>query len=97
MNNNYYRIAAYHPEKNISVIADSNGKFEKLWQFSSYFVCKGFKIISVSSDEQFTCGNIPKTDADTAHVLIRACCKGKPTISGSFIEIQDKMYQPQSD
>ena len=97
MNNNYYRITAYHPEKNISVIADSNGKFEKLWQFSSYFVCKGFKIIAVSSDEQFTCGNIPKTDADTAHILIRAYCKGKPTISGSFIEIQDKMYQPQSD
>ena len=97
MNNNYYRITAYHPEKNISVIADSNGRFEKLWQFSSFFVCKGFKIISVSSDEQFTCGNIPKTNADTAHIIIRACGNGKPNHNGSFIEIRGKMYQPQSE
>ena len=95
MNNNYYRITAYHPEKNISVIADSNGKFEKLWQFSSYFVCKGFKIISVSSDEQFTCGNAPKYGFDSAHVLIRACGMGKPEINGSFIKLCGKLYQPQ--
>ena len=33
--NNYFRITAYNPENNIGFIADSYGKFEKLWQFSS--------------------------------------------------------------
>ena len=34
--NNYFRITAYHPKKNICAVFDSNGKFEKLWQFSSF-------------------------------------------------------------
>ena len=29
MENNYYRITAYHPEKDISIIMDSFGLFEK--------------------------------------------------------------------
>ena len=44
---NYFRITAYHPAKNICAIFDSNGRFEKLWQFSSYLVRKGFKIVEV--------------------------------------------------
>ena len=42
---NYFRITAYHPAKNICAIFDSNGRFEKLWQFSSYLVQNGFKIV----------------------------------------------------
>ncbi len=33
----------------------------------------------------------------TAHILVRACCKGNPNRNGSFIEIRGKMYQPQSE
>lgn len=50
---NYFRITAYHPEQNISVIMDSYGKFEKLWQFSAYMVQKGFKVLAVGNDETF--------------------------------------------
>lgn len=32
---NYFRITAYSPAENIGMIVDSNGKFEKVWQFSS--------------------------------------------------------------
>ena len=46
---NYFRITAYHPVKNICAIFDSNGRFEKLWQFSAYLVQKGFKIVEVSA------------------------------------------------
>ena len=92
MNNNYYRITAYHAEKNISVIADSNGKFEKLWQFSSFFVCKGFKIISVGKEENFSFGNIPKANPDKNNILLRACGKGKPFIENNVIEIRGKTY-----
>lgn len=48
--NNYFRITAYHPAEDLSVIADSNGKFEKLWQFSAYIVSKGFKVIAVNKE-----------------------------------------------
>ena len=60
MENNYYRITAYNKDLNVCLIADSNGKFEKLWQFLSFFVCKGFEIISVGKEENFAFGNIPK-------------------------------------
>ena len=56
---NYFRITAYHPAKNICAIFDSNGRFEKHWQFSAYLVQKGFKIVEVSSDDKFLDGNIP--------------------------------------
>lgn len=42
---NYFRITGYYPAKDVCFIADSNGKFAELWQFSSYLVRKGVKII----------------------------------------------------
>ena len=60
---NYFRITAYHPAKNVCAIFDSNGRFEKLWQFSAYLVQKGFKIVEVGSDDKFLDGNIPKAPA----------------------------------
>ena len=42
----YYRITAYHSDEDISVILDSNGKFETLWDFSALLVAHGFKVIS---------------------------------------------------
>ena len=41
---NYFRITAYHPEKDISIIMDSFGFFEKKWQFSADLIKRGFKI-----------------------------------------------------
>ena len=92
---NYFRITAYQKELNVCLIADCNGRFEKLWQFSSFFVTKGFEIISVCKDEEFTCSNIPKADYDSEHILLRACNVGKPNVTKSFIEIRGKSYQPQ--
>ena len=57
---NYFRITAYYPEKDFSVILDSNGMFEKLWMFSSYLVQKGFKILEVGNEEKFLDGNFEK-------------------------------------
>ena len=48
----YYRITAYYPQDDFSFIIDSNGKFEKLWQFSSYLVNKEIQIVEVSKEEQ---------------------------------------------
>ena len=90
--NNYFRIIAYNKELNICLIADSNGKFEKIWQFSSFFVCKGFEIIAISKDEDFSLGNIPKANPDRNNILLRACAKGRPTIKNGVIEIRGKTY-----
>ena len=66
---NYYRITAYHKEKDISIIMDSYGLFEKKWQFSADLIRRGFDIIEVSDDTQFLDGNIePKKRISTFFV-----------------------------
>ena len=89
---NYYRITAYNPQKNYSFIADSNGKFEEIWQFSSCLVNKGYKIIAVSNDSKFNPGNMPKAAKDNDHIIIKACEKGMPEIIGNTIKIGDFEY-----
>lgn len=68
---NYFRITAYHPEKYISVILDSNGMFEKLWQSSSYLVQKGFKILEVGIGENLVEGTFPMVSKAPKKILLR--------------------------
>lgn len=89
---NYYRITAYHPAEDLSVIADSNGKFEKLWEFSAYMVSKGFKVIAVSREENFLEGDMPKTGTDTDKITIQVYAKGKPNVTENKIIVGDKAY-----
>lgn len=89
---NYFRITAYHPSKNICAIFDSNGRFEKLWQFSSHLVQKGFQILAVGNESKFTEGNIPKAE-ESDKILVRACIKGKPLQCSSRIEVGCKSYE----
>ena len=67
---NYFRITAYYPEKDFSVILDSNGKFEKLWQFSAYLVQKGFKILEVSANANVIESSFPMTKEETNKILL---------------------------
>lgn len=90
--NNYFRITAYHPAEDLSVIADSNGKFEKLWQFSAYMVSKGFKVIAVNKEEDFKEGNMPKIVPDADKITIQAYLTGKPQINGKSISVGDSHY-----
>lgn len=92
---NYFRITAYHPEQNISVIMDSYGKFEKLWQFSAYMVQKGFKVLAVGKDGTFFDGNIEKeTKVEPEKIILRAYATGKPTIVNGKVEVNGKFYTP---
>ena len=77
---NYFRITAYHPEKDISVILDSNGMFEKLWMFSSYLVQKGFKIIEVGNVDNLIDSTFPLISQASNKILLRSVGKGKPEI-----------------
>ena len=95
--NNYCRITGYYPKENVCFIADSNGRFEKLWQFSSYLVNKGVKILAVGDTNKFTDGNIGFAEADGDNINIRACDKGQPKINGETIEINGKFYSIKSE
>lgn len=94
---NYFRITAYHPTEDISAIFDSNGMFEKIWQFSSYLVRKGFKIVEVSDGEKFLDGNIERTEEYPDKILLRACSKGKPLYNGNTVEVSNKYYIPNKE
>ena len=45
--NTYFRITAYSPEYDASMILDAYGRYEKKWQFSSELVKLGLKILDV--------------------------------------------------
>lgn len=89
---NYFRITAYHPAEDLSVIADSNGKFEKLWEFSAYMVSKGFKVIAVNKEDGFENGNMPKIAPDKDKITIQAYLIGKPDVNGKTIAVGESHY-----
>ena len=98
---NYYRITAYHKEKDISIIMDSYGLFEKKWQFSADLIRRGFDIIEVSDDTQFLDGNIDRLKEQRPNKLIlraTACGRPKTTIENvggrniKKIEVNLKFY-----
>ena len=99
----YFRITGYSPEHDICVIMDSNGMFEKLWQFSVFIREHDCKVLEVSSDEKFLDINIEKAEPEPDKIILRACGHGKPTYSEKtidgvkhkVIEIEGKRYIPE--
>ena len=99
---NYFRITAYYEKEELSVIIDSNGMFEKLWQFSSYILQKGLKVLEISNADNFIDVNTELAEKDTQHVLLRAVCKGKPeyvthtikSITYKVVKVADMIYVP---
>ena len=89
---NYFRITAYHPQKDISVIMDSNGMFEKLWQFSAFMVSKGFKIIEVGGEDKFDFGYMDRAEQASNKIILRACGKGEPKMKDTQITIEGRSY-----
>lgn len=100
---NYYRITAYEPNHDFSIIMDTYGMFEKVWQFSADLIKRGLKILEVSSDEQFIDINIDKlTEEEPDKFILRAHADGKPeylekTIGGTTykaVKVGEKIYIP---
>ncbi len=99
---NYYRITGYCEEQNCCFILDCYGAFEKLWQFSSYLLQKGLKVLEVGNDTKFMDGNINRANADSEQLILRANAKGKPeyitqTVNGvtyKAVKVADKIYIP---
>ncbi len=99
----YFRITGYHPQDDYCFIMDSNGMFDKLWQFSVFLKEKGFQILEVSSDEKFQDIDIEKIEESTTQIFLRANSKGKPIyrekeINGSIkriVTVGLKSYIPE--
>lgn len=89
---NYFRITAYEPNHDFSIIMDTYGMFEKIWQFSADLIKRGLKILEVSSDEQFIEGNIPLLVEPSDKYILRAYATGKPDIVGTKVTLNDKYY-----
>lgn len=81
----YFRITGYHPQENYCFIIDSNGMFDMLWQFSSFLVQKGLKVLEVSTDEQFKDIDIKRAEENKNQMLLRANAKGQPQYSDKII------------
>ena len=77
--NTYFRITAYHKEKDFSAILDCYDMFEEIWQFSVMLIKEGFNIIKVGTPEQFLEGNTPITEKYPKKIVIRATQDGQPT------------------
>lgn len=92
MNEKYFRITAYGKDNDFSCIIDSNGMFEKLWQFSAYLVSKELNIIEASKLEDITNTNISLAPEDTEHIILRATQEGKVEIKNNTIKVKDKFY-----
>ena len=76
--NTYFRITAYHKEKDFSVILDTYQMFQQLWEFSALLVEKGFEILEVGKTTKFGEGNTPITDKYPNKIVIRSTQDGRP-------------------
>ena len=97
---NYFRITGYNQENDFCFILDSNGMFEKLWQFSAYLISKGLKVLEVAKIEDIIDINIEKVEQDSEHIFLRATANGKPEyvdqqvngITYKAIKVADSLY-----
>ena len=91
--NTYFRITAYYPKEDFSVILDTYGKYEEIWQFSAYLVKLKFKIMDVAGQGQFDFGNIPPIKEKNDQFILRACMKGKVEKLNGVININGRFYK----
>ena len=102
MANNHFRVTAYHPTEDVTVLIDSFGFYEKLWQLSSALVTKGFNILEASDSSKFVDVNIQPIEPNNKQLYLRACMIGRPdvflqTIEGrrvKVIQVENRMYIP---
>ena len=105
MANNHFRVTAYHPAEDITVMLDSYGIYDKLWQLSSALVMKGFKVIEATDSSKFVDVNIPTIEPNDKQLCLRACMIGRPDeflqeIDGrklKVLQVENRMYIPNKE
>lgn len=102
MNTNYFRITGYCEQDNFCFIMDCYGMFEKLWQFSSFLITKGLKVLEVAAADKFSDGNIDRIDKNAEQLSLRAIAHGKPEyttqeidgLTYKAVKVAEKVYVP---
>ena len=93
----YYRITGYYEKLDVSFIVDSNGAFEKLWEFSAYLIQKGIKILAAGDENKFLDGTLSRIRRNDK-IALRAFQHGRAQDteynSNSAILLGDKNYMP---
>ena len=67
----YFRITGYCPKHDFSFIVNCNGKFEKLWEFSSFLVLKNLKVLEVCESQSSNIDTQQKTKNTSFFVLAK--------------------------
>ena len=101
-NNNHFRVTAYHPVEDITVLIDSYGVYAEIWELSSMLVIKGFKILEVSDGTKFVDVTVPTIEPNTDRLYLRACMVGRPDIflqtvdnrRVKVVQVENRMYIP---
>lgn len=92
-----------HFFKSPGKLSDSYGKFEKLWQFSSYLIQHGCKIVEVNNSDNFlNYKNLPLLTEPSDKIIIRAMEEGRTNyvphvvngINCKIVVMGDKAYIP---
>ena len=76
--NNYYRIKGYDPKHDFTFILDSYGMFEKKWQFSSFLIQRGLKVLDIFDVMDTT--EFPPVPKDKSRLYLRKSNTGKNLI-----------------
>ena len=77
---NYFRITAHNKKENITIIIDTNNKFEELWQYAYDIMEKGFEVLKVHKSQNIDEGNMPLLEEQSDKYYLRAYETGLPTI-----------------
>ena len=99
--NTYFRITAYHPQEDFSVILDTYGKYQEIWEFSAYLITKRFNIIEVCEGNQIIKeSSFPLIPKKSSRIFLRGIGRGKPEVQEleyknrkcKAITVFDKVY-----
>ncbi len=92
----YFRITAYNTQNNYCFIIDCNGACQEIWEFSSYLIQNGFKVLEVGDDRKFADGNFERIEFNPNKFIIRATAKGKPVYENGKINVHGRFYTPKA-
>ena len=73
--NKYYRIKGYDPKHDFTFVLDSHGMFEKKWQFSSFLIQRGLKVLDIFNVTDTT--EFLFVPEDESHLYLRKSVAGK--------------------
>lgn len=98
---NYFRILGYLPNHDISAVIDCFGAFNEIWEFSSFLIQKGFKILEAGGLSKFKDVNIG-LEKESSRLMLRACSNGAPQyldykLDGKIfnaVSLNSKIYIP---